>query len=165
MNKTEEEKPEGVIFFEGVMNAMQELKERTRKQKECDEAIEKEVLRRIVNNEFSSEQLLELYKINNEAIKRSGVDLNKLLSPAIDAMAAAQQGEKPEQSAVLDGLRQLSKVVSAPKKKETEPVELWPSAEEQINRLYGKKRKDDDYNPSSSDVCEDYGPGGFSPVD
>lgn len=163
MNKTEEEKPEGVIFFEGVMNAMQEVSEMARRKKEYDEAIEKEVLRRIENNEFSSEQLLEIYKINSEAIKRSGVDLNKVLSPAIDAMIAAQQGKKPEQTAVLDGLKQLNKVMSTAKKEE--PVELWPSAEEQINKLYGKKKENDDYNPSSSDVCEDYGPGGFSPVD
>lgn len=141
MNKTEEEKPEGVIFFEGVMNAMQEVSEMARKKKEYDEAIEKEVLRRIENNEFSSEQLLKIYKINNEAIKRSGADLNKVLSPAIDAMIAAQQ-EKPGQAAILDGLKQLSKIMGTTKKEES-----------------------DDYNPSSSDVCEDYGPGGFSPVD
>lgn len=142
MNKTEKEKPEGVIFFEGVMNAMQEVSEMARKKKEYDEAIEKEVLRRIENNEFSSEQLLEIYKINSEAIKRSGVDLNKVLSPAIDAMIAAQQGKKPEQATVLNGLKQLNKVMNTAKKEES-----------------------NDHNPSSSDVCEDYGPGGFSPVD
>lgn len=163
MKKAEKEKPEGVIFFEGVMNAMQEVSEMARRKKEYDEAIEKEVLRRIENNEFSSEQLLEIYKINSEVIKRSGVDLNKVLSPAIDAMISSQQGKKPEQTAVLDGLKQLNKVMSTAKKEE--PVELWPSAEEQINKLYGKKKENDDYNPSSSDVCEDYGPGGFSPVD
>lgn len=142
MNKTEKEKPEGAIFFEGVMSAMQEVSEMARRKKEYDEAIEKEVLRRIENNEFSSEQLLEIYKINSEAIKRSGVDLTKVLSPAIDAMVAAQQGKKPEQAVALDGLRQLNKVMNTAKKEES-----------------------DDYNPSSSDVCEDYGPGGFSPVD
>lgn len=141
MNKTEEEKPEGVIFFEGVMNAMQEVSEMARRKKEYDEAIEKEVLRGIENNEFSSEQLLKIYKINNEAIKRSRADLNKVLSPAIDAMIAAQQ-EKLEQAAIPDGLKQLSKIMGTTKKEES-----------------------DDYNPSSSDVCEDYGPGGFSPVD
>ena len=60
-------KTEEVIFFENLMKAAKAVEKKVQKRKEYEEALNNEVLKRIENGEFTSDQLVQIYNINNEA--------------------------------------------------------------------------------------------------
>lgn len=108
-----EKKPEGVIFFENLMKAAKAVEEKAQKKREYDEALNNEILKRIENGEFTSEQLVQIYKVSNEAIKKSGADLNPILGPATSALITSQQNQNVNQEEVIGGLSKLRDLITA----------------------------------------------------
>lgn len=108
-----EKKSEGVIFFEGLMKTAKAVEKKAQKKREYDEALNNEVLKRIENGEFTSEQLVQIYKINNEAIKKSGADLNTILGPTIHTLITSQQNQNLNQEEVIGGMSKLRDLMTA----------------------------------------------------
>lgn len=104
-----ERKPEGVIFFENLMKAAKAVEEKAQKKREYDEALNNEILKRIENGEFTSEQLVQIYNINNEAIKK----MNAILGPTIHTLITSQQNQNLNQEEVIGGMSKLRDLMTA----------------------------------------------------
>ena len=106
-------KTEEVIFFESLMKAAKAVEKKVQKRKEYEEALNNEVLKRIENEEFTSDQLVQIYNINNEAIKKSEADLNAILGPTIHTLIISQQNQNLNQKEVIGGMSKLRDLMTA----------------------------------------------------
>lgn len=106
-------KTEEVIFFENLMKAAKVIEKKVQKRKEYEEALNNEVLKRIENGEFTSDQLVQIYNINNEAIKKSEADLNAILGPTIHTLITSQQNQNLNQEEVIGGMSKLRDLMTA----------------------------------------------------
>lgn len=108
-----EKKTEEVIFFENLMKAAKAVEKEAQRRKEYEEALNNEVLKRIENGEFTSDQLVQIYNINNEAIKKSGADLNAILGPTIHTLITSRQNQNLNQKEVIGGMSKLRDLMTA----------------------------------------------------
>ena len=106
-------KTEEVIFFENLMKAAKAVEKKVQKRKEYEEALNNEVLKRIENGEFTSDQLVQIYNINNEAIKKGEADLNAILGPTIHTLITSQQNQNLNQEEVIGGMSKLRDLMTA----------------------------------------------------
>lgn len=106
-------KTEEVIFFENLMKAAKAVEKKVQKRKEYEEALNNEVLKRIENGEFTSDQLVQIYNINNEAIKKGEADLNAILGPTIHTLITSQQNQNLNQEEVSGGMSKLRDLMTA----------------------------------------------------
>lgn len=106
-------KTEEVIFFENLMKAAKAVEKKVQKRKEYEEALNNEVLKRIENGEFTSDQLVQIYNINNEAIKKGEADLNAILGPTIHTLITSQQNQSLNQEEVIGGMSKLRDLMTA----------------------------------------------------
>ena len=106
-------KTEEVIFFESLMKAAKAVEKKVQKRKEYEEALNNEVLKRIENEEFTSDQLVQIYNINNEAIKKSEAGLNAILGPTIHTLIISQQNQNLNQKEVIGGMSKLRDLMTA----------------------------------------------------
>ena len=106
-------KTEEVIFFENLMKAAKAVEKKVQKRKEYEEALNNEVLKRIENGEFTSDQLVQIYNIDNEAIKKGEADLNAILGPTIHTLITSQQNQNLNQEEVIGGMSKLRDLMTA----------------------------------------------------
>lgn len=106
-------KTEEVIFFENLMKAAKAVEKKVQKRKEYEEALNNEVLKRIENGEFTSGQLVQIYNINNEVIKKGEADLNAILGPTIHTLITSQQNQNLNQEEVIGGMSKLRDLMTA----------------------------------------------------
>lgn len=106
-------KTEEVISFKNLMKAAKAVEKKVQKREEYEEALNNEVLKRIENGEFTSDQLVQIYNINNEAIKKSEADLNVILGPTIHTLITSQQNQNLNQGEVIGGMSKLRDLMTA----------------------------------------------------